>query len=101
MQKAESLKPGALNRVYSFVFENDRLFITSSSLNLTVAGGRERHNRSRVVDSRILSASFGGLKLMNLTSAEEMKGFFRPLSQRPGRIDCVFWDTLYQGKTWL
>ena len=101
VQKAGAIKPGALNRVYSFVFENDRLFITSSTLNLTIAGSRERQNRTQVVDSRILSASFGGLKLMNLTSAEEMKGLFRPLSQKPGRIDCVFWDTLYQGKTWL
>ena len=98
LRKAKSLKPGSEIRIYSFLFENDRLFTTSSPSSTSMAGALKRQNKTQVVNSRILSAGFGGLKLINLTSAEEMKGLFRPLSWKPGRIHCVFWDTRVQGK---
>ena len=98
LRKAKSMKPGSMLRIYSFLFENDRLFTTSSPSSTTMTGALKRQNKTRVFNSRILSAAFGGLKLMNLTSAEEMKGLFMPLSKKPGRIHCVFWDTHVQGR---
>lgn len=94
LQKAAILEPASFNRIYSFVFESDRLFISKKQLeqNLNSSVGYKQSESSKMINSRILSASIGGIKLGNLTGNEEMQGRFKILSDRHGNVECVFWD---------
>ena len=96
LQKAATLKPGVNKRVYSFLYDNDILFLSKASLQ---ALGQK--NLTRKVNSRVLSASIGNIKLKNLSYDEEMRGLFTPLSGQAGKTVCVFWDAKFQGKCFL
>ena len=94
LRKAALLKPASFNRIYSFVFESDRLFISKNRLeqSLNSSDGNKQSQPSDMINSRILSASIGSIKLENLTGNEEMQGRFKILSHNPGSTECVFWN---------
>ena len=100
LRKADLLQPQSLDRIYSFVFENDRLFLSKKRLEKDLNSSLQHTSLepSRMINSRILSASIGRIKLWNLTEKEEMQGRFRILSKNPGTIECVFWDFDASGK---
>ena len=94
LRKAAFIGSTSFNRIYSFVFESDRLFKSKKQLEqaLNASTGSLQADKSRKMNSRILSASIGRIKLTNLSWNEEMKGRFKILSDTPGETECVFWD---------
>ncbi len=87
-------RSGNKSRIFSFVFENNRLFLSKSAVD-----GNE--NSKQTVDSRILSASVGDVKLENLTYKEEVTALFDSLSEQKGKVECVFWDFAFQGRRFI
>ncbi len=51
-----------------------------------------------MVDSKIISASFKGIRLKDLPPAEEIEIDFQALGNVEGRRSCVFWDFSAAGK---
>ena len=99
LRRAAQLDPNSFNRIYSFVFESDRLFLTKKQLEKTLnsSSGQTTASLSEKITSRILSASIGKIKLKNLTENEEMRGRFRILSKDPGEVKCVYWKFNIEG----
>ena len=99
IRRAAQLDPKSFNRIYSFVFESDQLFLTKKQLEKTLnsSSGQMASGLSEKINSRILSASIGKIKLENLTENEEMQGRFRILSKDPGEVRCVYWDVKIEG----
>eukprot|EP00794_Sanderia_malayensis_P014331 gene14331-15822_t len=88
--RVNSLKKGAANRLFSFVFENSRLFLSKNK----IAGNASKLGN---ISSRILSATIGDLTMKNLTQSEEVKGLFRPLQNAAGaKVECVYWDFAFE-----
>ena len=89
LRKVRLLKPNAVTRIFSFTFDNDKLFSERTVLFQNETAAKPVKKK---VNSRILSAAVANLTLQNLTYEEELKGLFNPLSTKDGRVDCVFWD---------
>ena len=79
-------------RITTFIFDNEKLFMTRLKIN------DAEINRSIVLNSKILSAAIKGIKLYNLTKNEKIHSTFSELKTGGGRSDCVFWDFDGEGK---
>ena len=96
LEKAAYMNQKSFNRIYSFVYENTQLFKTKEQIEniLSSSTGQIALGFSKKINSRILSASIGKLKLENLSVHEEMQGSFRLLSRSPFEVKCVYWDVV-------
>ena len=84
-------------RLTSFLYQNDKLFITSEPVQgkTHVQGGRVR----KLVNSKVISASLSGVKLLNLSSEDEISLTFLPVNTSNIQLksQCVFWDFQAEG----
>ena len=97
IRAASLLSKSAKIRLTSFLYQNDKLFIASRPMqgNTRLQGERIR----KLVNSKVISASLSGVKLLNLSSENEVSLTFLAVnaSNIPLKSQCVFWDFQAEG----